>query len=103
MPTRMSNKRKEVKISLNGEMTIYTCNEMKIKLMEAVSKDCNVTINVSNVTEMDTAGLQLLILVKNELMQNDFQLMIIGKNESVTGVMNICNMSEYFSYQENQL
>lgn len=49
-----------------GEMTIYTAQENKSLLMDALVQHADVQVDLSQVNEIDTAGLQLLILAKRE-------------------------------------
>jgi len=49
-----------------GEMTIYCVAEMKGELLSCIDRDTEVEIDLSEVSEMDTAGFQLLLLAKRE-------------------------------------
>lgn len=56
-------------LSVNGEFTIFTADAHKTALMNAIaqtSADSSVDIDLSAVTEIDTAGLQLMLLAKHE-------------------------------------
>jgi len=49
---------------LAGELTIYTVAEIKAALGEAMEADNEIEVDLSGVTEIDTAGLQLMLIVK---------------------------------------
>lgn len=51
-------------IRLTGELTIYTVTEIKTALAEAMNGVDDVEIDLSGVTEIDTAGLQVMLIVK---------------------------------------
>ena len=51
---------------VTGEMTIYYAAEMKGELLPCIDRGAEVEIDLSEVSEMDTAGFQLLLLAKRE-------------------------------------
>lgn len=51
--------------SLQGEMTIYAANELKTALLAVIPEgDGALRLDVSGVSEVDTTGLQLLLLAR---------------------------------------
>lgn len=55
-----------IPLSLEGELTIYNAAETKSRLMDALGRSEALDVDLSNVTEFDTAGLQLVMLAKRE-------------------------------------
>lgn len=53
-------------LAVEGEMTIYRAAELKPALLEAVHAHEAPEIDLSAVTEFDSAGLQLLLLARRE-------------------------------------
>jgi len=53
-------------LDIKGEMTIYTAAEQKDHLLAYLNSGPELEINLSQVSELDTAGTQLLILAKQE-------------------------------------
>ena len=51
---------------IEGELTIFTAAEQKTQLLSFLKPLTTLEINLANVNEIDTAGLQLLILIKRE-------------------------------------
>ena len=51
-------------VTLAGELTIYSAAEIKAALAEAMSDHAEVEVDLSGITEIDTAGLQLMLIVK---------------------------------------
>jgi anti-sigma B factor antagonist len=51
-------------VDLDGELTIQTVAEEFPRLLAAVEKSTTVRVGLAGVTEMDTAGLQLLLAVR---------------------------------------
>ena len=64
--------------------------------MKHIAQPCEREIDLSDVSEMDSAGLQLLILAKREAVRHNTPLRLTGHSPAVLEVMNICNMAAYF-------
>ncbi|HET6483360.1 MAG TPA: STAS domain-containing protein, partial [Actinoplanes sp.] len=54
------------RVSVEGELTISTAAEHKQKLLSTLHGDGDVLLDLSGVAELDTAGLQVLLLVVRE-------------------------------------
>lgn len=57
-------KGKTVSVALAGELSIYSVAEIKAGLSEAMTSTDEIEVDLSGVTEMDTAGLQLMLIAK---------------------------------------
>ena len=79
-----------------GELTIYTASEFKSQLEAAFAQEKEIEINLSQVTEMDTAGLQLLILAKREAEARKASINLVAHSEVVRDVIDLCNMAAFF-------
>jgi anti-sigma B factor antagonist len=53
-------------LAVEGEMTIYRAAELKPALLEAVRTHDAPALDLSAVTEFDSAGLQLLLVARRE-------------------------------------
>ncbi|WP_433373307.1 STAS domain-containing protein [Actinoplanes sp. CA-142083] len=53
-------------VGLDGELTIYTAAEQCPRLLKALEESATLRVDLSQVTEMDTAGLQILLAVRRE-------------------------------------
>ena len=58
---RMGN---SARVSLAGELTIYSAAEIKAGLAEAMASANEIEVDLSGISEMDTAGLQLMLIAK---------------------------------------
>ena len=80
-----------------GEMTIYRAAELKEMLLEPLQHSgATLEVDLSGVTELDTAGLQLLILAKRTALKNEGQLRLIGHSPAVLNVFDLLNLAAYF-------
>lgn len=53
-------------LTVTEDLTIYHALELKEKLLDALAQTADLELNLAQVGEMDTAGLQLLVLLKKE-------------------------------------
>ena len=81
---------------VRGNMTIYEAAADKPVLLDALAKPGDVEIDLSAVSEMDTAGLQLLILAERESLKAGKRLSIVGHSESSLDVLDRYNLVSYF-------
>ena len=84
------------KAVVSGNMTIYEAAADKPVLLEALDHANEVEIDLSAVAEMDTAGLQLLILAERESLKAGKRLSIVGHSESSLDVLDRYNLASYF-------
>lgn len=71
------------KLSLSGELTIYFAHELKNLLLTALDENCDVDIDVAEVSEVDTAGLQLVLLAQKELESKGHRLRLLNANPEI--------------------
>lgn len=64
MTIQVEHRENAARVALAGELTIYTAAEIKAALAEALSDCTEVEVDLSGITEIDTAGLQLMLIVK---------------------------------------
>lgn len=53
-------------LSINGEFTIFSVADIRTRLQEALTTVDQLSVDLSGVTEIDTAGLQLMLLAKRK-------------------------------------
>ena len=92
----MAARKKSSPLRLEGEMTIYNALEIKLRLMEAVGRGANPEIDLSAITEVDTAGLQLLILAKDEAARQGKTLRYLNHSAAVVEALDFCNLTSRF-------
>lgn len=92
----MTTAKKPKKLRIENELTIYTAAEMKAQLMGMLEKSAELELDLSQVGEIDTAGLQLLILAKRECSARNGNLHLVNHSPAVLDVLNMCNMVQHF-------
>lgn len=84
---------------VEGEMTIYTAAEIKPTLI-ALLDGCNeAELDLSQVSEIDSAGLQLLLLTKREASEAGKQLRFVRHSPAVVECLDLCNLAAVFGDQ----
>ncbi|HEX8012102.1 MAG TPA: STAS domain-containing protein [Casimicrobiaceae bacterium] len=86
------------KAIVDGAMTIYEAAADKPLLLSALAAAKETEIDLSSVDEMDTAGLQLLILVKRESMKAGKVLHLSGHSPAALDVFERYNLGSYFGH-----
>jgi anti-anti-sigma factor len=83
-------------LAIKGEMTIYTAAEQKSELLTFIESDNDLEINLSEVSELDTAGTQLLILAKHEAAREQKNLRFVMHSNAVFEVLELTNLNAVF-------
>lgn len=84
------------KLPIEGEMTIFRVEELKGIILPVIANNEEIEIDLSNVAEIDAAGLQMMISVKQEAWQSQKSLRFVGHSTIVTAALDICGLSTFF-------
>ena len=77
-------------------MTIYNAEAQKQRMLDALLATERLEIDLSAVSEIDTAGFQLLVLIKREARRLDKEALIVAHSEAVREVLDFYNMAAAF-------
>lgn len=83
-------------LSISEELTIYHAQELKDRFLDALESTNELELNLSHVSEIDTAGLQLLILIKREAQRTGKCVRIAAHSRAVSAVIEFCNLAAEF-------
>ena len=80
-------------LRIEGELTIFRAMELKPVILATppVTK-----IDLSGVTDLDTAGLQLLMLAKKTARAQQRDVTLVGHSPAVLEVFELLNVAAYF-------
>lgn len=81
---------------LEGVVSIYIVQELKERLLAGVRDNPVLQLDLSQVTELDSAGLQLLYLAKREAIKQGHMLHIVAHSDAVREVFDLCNLNAWF-------
>ncbi len=86
-------------LRFSGELTIYRAAEFKQMLLAGLSKldgPAPLEIDLSGVTELDTAGVQLLMLAKKTAQAQQRELRLFAHSPAVAEIFELLNLAAYF-------
>jgi two-component system chemotaxis sensor kinase CheA len=93
----MTTKKAETKrLSVKEDMTIYNAPGQKQQFLSALAQTASLELDLHAITEMDAAGLQLLLLLKREAVQQGRNLSLINHGPRVLQVIDFCNLGGTF-------
>lgn len=83
-------------LAIQGEMTIYTALEQQKILSENLYNRKELQIDLSGVSEIDSAGLQLLMFLKREAAEHQIKLSLTQHSQAIIEVFELLNLSKHF-------
>jgi anti-anti-sigma factor len=83
-------------LRIEGELTIYRAAELKQTLLAAVAANEAVDVDLSQVSEFDSAGLQLLLLAKREAGATGRTLRLVDHSPAVVEVLELFDLAAHF-------
>ncbi|QFY42369.1 STAS domain-containing protein [Candidatus Methylospira mobilis] len=84
------------RIALEGEMTIYTAAELKARLLKALEENEALEVDLSGVSELDSAGLQLMVLLKREAGDQGKSVRFADHSQAVLDVLDLTDVGSVF-------
>jgi anti-sigma B factor antagonist len=86
-----------LRLRIEGEMTIYRAAELKQTLLDALDSSAALEVDLSAVTDLDTAGVQLLMMTRKYARAAERELRLVAPSPVVTEVIELLNLGTYFS------
>jgi anti-sigma B factor antagonist len=83
-------------LALDGELTIYRAADLKVEVLEALRKAATLEIDLSGVSELDTAGLQVLMLAKQTAQAEQRTLRLAQHSPAVLEIFEMLDMGAFF-------
>lgn len=86
-------------LTLEGDLTIYEASLHKAMLQAALEQAGaeGLELDLSQVSEIDTAGLQVLLLAQRESQRLLRPLIITGANAAVQETISFCHLQDFFA------
>jgi anti-sigma B factor antagonist len=84
------------RLRIEGEMTIYTAVEHKAALLDRLNACDELELDLSAVGELDSAGLQLLLVLKREADAQGRMLRLVQHSRALVEVWELLNMQAHF-------
>jgi anti-anti-sigma factor len=83
-------------LRLDGPLTIYDAAVGKQRLLEELNLAPELDVDLAGVSELDTAGLQVLLLLKREATKQNKPLRFHGHSKAVLQVIDLFNLGSVF-------
>jgi anti-sigma B factor antagonist len=84
------------KTTIKQDMNVYSAVEHKKMLLKALDGCQELDIDLSHVSEIDSAGFQILLLTKREALKASKTVRLTGHSKAVTELIDLYNMASYF-------
>ena len=84
------------RIAIVGELTIYTVLALKDKVLSGLSETDDLELDLSEVGEIDGAGLQLLVMVKQQATHLGKILRFSGHSPVVVELLDLSGLAGFF-------
>jgi len=89
----MENDPKVIRIEIRGELSIFTAAALRQQLLDALDGETDVEVDLSAVSEMDSAGMQLMVAAKREAGTRNKSLRFTGHSPAVFDILELCDLS----------
>ncbi len=84
---------------INEEMTIYQVAAMRDELLGAYRDCIELEVDLSQVDEIDSAGVQLLLALKHTAITQDKPVRYVSHSASVVDIIQLFGIEQFFSDQ----
>ncbi|MBP8133593.1 MAG: STAS domain-containing protein [Zoogloea sp.] len=85
------------RVVIAGEMTIYSARDWRDRLLMAMGAPGDVELDLSGVSEIDAAGIQLLVSLRLEAADSERVMRLLAVSARVAEALNFCRLTEFFS------
>jgi len=83
-------------VHIRGPLTIYQAIDFKPQLLAALKGAHEAEIDLADVSEIDSAGLQLLLLASREAQIAGHRLTLVGFSDACKTIIETLGLSDYF-------
>jgi len=84
-------------VVLDGELTIYRAAELRDQLLAATAAHPDgFDVDLAGVTEIDSAGVQLLMAAKRAAQSEGGDIALVGHSAAVTEVFELLDLAAHF-------
>lgn len=81
---------------LRGELTIYHAESLRAQLLSRLESGAELEVDLHDVTEVDSAGIQVLMAAKKEAQKRGQDMRLVGHSRPVLELFELLNLSAFF-------
>jgi anti-anti-sigma factor len=97
----MSARRATVRLSVEGPMTFARAIELRDALLAPlVDRPSSIELDLSSTTELDSAGVQILLLLKMTANARDIELQLVGQSSAVLRTLELLRLDTHWAAPE---
>jgi anti-sigma B factor antagonist len=96
MPTTDASGSSSCRVEVTKDLTIYHAAQLKEALLAPLARAEGIELDLSRVEEIDSAGMQLLVLLKREAADAGKYLRLVGHSPAVLNVFDLYNLAGFF-------
>lgn len=96
MPVAVESTKSLTKLDFSGELTIYTASETMDVVKTALKSALPIQLDLSEVSEIDAAGLQILMAIKLHSTLHGVAFNLTGCSEVVTEFLGLADLAGFF-------
>lgn len=78
--------------TVQGEMNIYSASQVRDELLQSLSANAQVEIDLANVTDFDSSGVQILLVLRREAQRTGKSLSFVHHSQAVREVLDLLNL-----------
>ena len=82
------------RLQIEGEMTIFHAQELKDGILDSLENTEGLEVDLSRVSEIDTAGFQLLLMLRNESMRLHTSLQVDAYSPAILSLLELYGVSK---------
>jgi len=94
--TKAADKAQVNRLAIADDLTIYHAIALKEQLLGNLKEHAAIELDLSQVAQIDTSGVQLLMLAKRECQQQGKTLSIVAHSPAVHELMDFYNLAGFF-------
>jgi len=99
MTVDLINENGRCRVRIEDELTVYTASMISESIRDALADHEVVAIDLAGVSEIDTAGLQMLLVAKKEAALRNREVSFIGHNNVVMECLRLVNLASFFKFE----
>ena len=82
-------------VAILGDFNIFAAIEIRARLLAALDQADDIEVDLSQVTEADSAGVQLMVAAKAEDGARGKALRFVGHSPAVLDVLDLCDLTAH--------
>lgn len=91
----MAQKKAVSRMDILGDLNIFNAAEQRQRLLDALEADDEVEVDLSGVSEIDSAGIQLMVAAKREAANRNKSLRFTGHSPAVFDILELCDLASH--------